>query len=448
VLQVEPMETFLKLLRQSLSRFPSNSERYVVAFSGGLDSTVLLAAMQRLESGVTVRAAHIDHGLQTDSYKWEAHCRETASALGVEYVSSKLLIESQSGDSLEALAREARYRALQDLLAPGEILLTAHHADDQLETLLLRLLRGSGVKGMRGISSFHRFGNGYLGRPLLHMTRRELQGMGVEWELEWLDDPMNLDERFDRNFIRKKVLPQVTTRWPSGGKTAVRAARQMADAQEILDGVAESDSSGILHPDRISQAALLELSASRQRNVLRHLIGRAGLPIPDSVQMDELLKSLQVRRIDAETQVQWPGGEGRIYRGVLHLFAPFGMGSRDNYIGELTKTQPWSGPEGRISLVSTTGQGLPDIWVKKGLSVRFRVGGECFKPPSYNHSRSLKKWFQETGVLPWLRGRVPLLYRDEQLVAVGDLWVSNVAKDAQENKQKWQISWTNHPPMT
>ena len=124
MLQVEPMETFLKLLRQSLSRFPSDSQRYVVAFSGGLDSTVLLAAMQRLGPVFSVRAAHIDHGLQTDSYKWEAHCSKTANALGVEYVSSRLQIENKSGCSLEALAREARYQALQDLLLPGEILLT------------------------------------------------------------------------------------------------------------------------------------------------------------------------------------------------------------------------------------------------------------------------------------------------------------------------------------
>ena len=447
MLQVEPMETFLKLLRQSLSRFPSDSQRYVVAFSGGLDSTVLLAAMQRLGPVFSVRAAHIDHGLQTDSYKWEAHCSKTANALGVEYVSSRLQIENKSGCSLEALARDARYQALQDLLLPGEILLTAHHADDQLETLLLRVLRGSGVKGMRGISGFHRFGNGYLGRPLLHMTRREIEGIGIEWDLQWLDDPMNTDERFDRNFLRKKVLPQILVRWPSGGKTAERAARQMADAQEILDEVAELDSADTLNPARISQTTLLDLSASRQRNVLRHLIGRAGLPIPDSAQMGTLLKSLQVRRADAETQVQWPGGEGRIYRGVLHLFAPFGKGSGCNYIGELTEFQPWSGPEGCIALVPTTGQGLPDAWVQKGLSVRFRVGGECFKPLGHNHSRQLKKWFQDTGVPPWLRGRIPLLYRDEQLVAVGDLWTAVMAEELQENKRRWQVLWTNHPPL-
>ena len=448
MIQVEPMETFLKLFRQSLSEFPSNSDRYLVAFSGGLDSSVLLAAMKRLESVCSVRAAHIDHGLQVNSCKWEAHCRETASALGVKYVSSRIQIKNQSGHSLEALAREARYQALQDLLLPGEILLTAHHADDQLETLLFRLLRGSGVKGMRGIANFRRFGNGYLGRPLLHMTRREIQVIGLDWKLKWLDDPMNIDERFDRNFLRKKVLSQVTTRWPSGGKTAERVARQMVDAQEILEGVAETDSADIIDPARIPRATLLALPISRQRNVLRHLIGRVGVPIPDSVQMDSLLKGLGVQRIDAETQVQWPGGEGRIYRGVLHVFAPFETSSGDSYIGQLTEAKPWSGPEGCISLIPTTGKGLPDIWVKKGLSVRFREGGECFKPLCYKYTRPLKKWFQEAGVPPWLRDRIPLLYKDDELVAVGDLWISAVADEVQETKPKWQVLWTDHPSMT
>ncbi len=448
IIQVEPMETFLKLFRQCLSEFPSNSNSYLVAYSGGLDSSVLLAAMQRLGPICSVRAAHIDHDLHVNSCKWEEHCSETASALGVEYVSSRVQIKNQPGHSLEALAREARYQALKDLLLPGEILLTAHHADDQLETLLFRLLRGSGVKGMRGIASFRRFGNGFLGRPLLNVTRREIQEVGANWKLRWLDDPMNIDERFDRNFLRKKVLSQVITRWPSGGKTAERLARQMVDAQEILDGVAESDSADILDPARIPQATLLELPVSRQRNVLRHLIRKVGLPLPDSAQMDNLIKGLEVQRIDAETQVKWSGGEGRIYRGILHVFAPFMRSSGDGYIGELTEDKPWSGPEGNIALIPTTGKGLPDIWVKKGFSIRFRMGGERFKPLYYKYNRPLKKWFQETGVPPWLRDRIPLIYKDDELVAVGDLWISAVAEEVQETKTRWQVLWTNHPSVT
>ena len=442
------MKTFLELLNNKISEFPSKSGSYLVAFSGGLDSTVLLAGMQRLRSQFSFRAVHIDHGFHPDSSKWEVHCREGAGKLGVDYVSSRIHIRDESGHSLEALAREGRYRALKDLLFSGEVLLTAHHANDQLETLLLRLLRGSGVRGMRGISEFYRFGKGYLGRPLLNMSQDEIRRVGVNWGLHWLEDPMNSQQRFDRNFLRSSVIPHIVGRWPSAGKIAERMARQMDDAHTILKEVAESDSLTIVDPARVPLEALLGLPMPRQKNVLRHLVERVGLPVPDSVQMNEILKSVRVSRIDAETQVQWPGGEGRIYRGVLYLFSPLGAGSGEDYTGELTQFEPWAGPEGRVALVPTSGPGLSDDYIKNGLSVRFRVGGECFKPMRYKHSRPLKKWFQESGVPPWLRGRIPLLYRDAELVAVGDLWIADIATEEQKNKPRWQVSWTNHPPLS
>jgi len=441
------MQQFLDTLKQRLAGLPVRGDRYAVAFSGGVDSTVLLAAMTRLSPRPVVRALHIDHGLHANSGAWEAHCRGTAEALAVDYLSRRVAVEDSAGESLEARAREARYSMLGALLRPREVLLTAHHSDDQLETLLLRLLRGSGVKGLRGIAEFDRLGAGFLARPILPVSREEILAAAHAWQLPWLEDPMNQNLRFDRNFLRAEILPRIKHRWPAAGRTVGRAAGRMVEAQEILDGVAEVDGASIEDPARVRQSDLLALPPPRQRNLLRHLIAGLGLAVPDARQLDALLAGLAVRRADAETQVQWPGAEARIYRGVLHLFAPLGEGSGDGYTGEISTNQPWSGPEGRVSLTRGAGPGLPDVWAKEGLSVRFRVGGERFKPLGRDHSRPLKKWLQDAGVPPWLRGRIPLLYRGAELVAVGDLWIAAAVAELPDAGPSWQVAWTDHPPL-
>ena len=440
----DSMDRFLDSLARGLRELPGPSDRYAVAFSGGLDSTVLLAALNRLKPRLRVRALHIDHGLHPDSATWERHCCNVAMALGAGYESRRCVVEKVAGESLEAQARRVRYRALKALVVSGETLLTAHHADDQLETVMLRLLRGTGVRGLRGIARVQRFGSGLLARPLLGVTRQELLAAAQAWDLEWLEDPSNQDARFDRNYVRAKLVPRIMARWPAAARTAGRAARQMVDAQEILDEAAAADATD--DPVRINCAALLELSAARRRNLLRYSIVNLGLPVPDSRQLDTLVEALRVRRLDAQTRVQWPGGEARIYRGHLYLFRPLPRGSGTRYTGEVSRSRPWSGPEGTLTLVRRSGCGLPEPWAEEGFGVRFRVGGERFKPLGRRHSRPLKKWLQEAGVPPWLRARIPLLYRGDELVAVGDLWVSAAVAPFSESPSNWQVRWTDHPP--
>ena len=170
--------------------------------------------------------------------------------------------------------------------------------------------------------------------------------------------------------------------------------------------------------------------------------------MPDTRQMDELLRALDVRRRDARTTVQWPGGEARIYRDRLYLLEPLPAASPLGYSGKVSLARPWSGPEGKIRLVSGAGRGLPANWAEEGFSVRFRKGGERFRPMGRPHSRPLKKWLQEAGVPPWLRARIPLLYREDALVAVGDLWVSDAAADRAENRNRWRVQWTDHPRLS
>ena len=439
------MEKLLDSLRQSLTELPGPPQKFAVAFSGGLDSTVLLAALCRLTPRADVRALHVDHGLHPDSEAWERHCRAAAAALGAGYASLRHPVKPIPGESLEAQARQVRYRALENLVAPGETLLTAHHADDQLETLMMRLLRGTGVKGLRGIAGLQSFGSGCLARPLLGVTREEVLAAAQAWGLKWLEDPSNRDSRFDRNYVRAELIPRIAARWPAAARTVGRAAGQMAQAQQILDEVARADVTD--DPGRIDCSALRDLSPARRRNLLRYSMILLGLPVPDTRQMDTLLEALEVRRRDARTRVQWPGGEARVYRDRLYLLEPLPAASPAGYTGEVSLARPWSGPEGKLRLVSGTGPGFPRNWAKQGFAVRFREGGERIRPMGRRHSRPLKKWLQEAGVPPWLRARIPLLYREDALVAVGDLWISAAAGDGGDGRPRSQVQWTDHLPL-
>jgi tRNA(Ile)-lysidine synthase len=440
---------FLLELAAAIERWPAPeaSPRLLVAFSGGLDSTVLLAALKHLGLGARLRAAHVDHGLNDESAAWAAHCAAAAAALGVELATTRVAVDDVAAHGLEAAARDARYRALATLLMPGEVLLTAHHGDDQLETVLLRLLRGSGVRGLRGIIPFGPFGRGFLGRPLLQFTRAQLTAQAVDWGLTWLEDPANRVVRHDRNFLRHEVLPQLTARWPAAVSHAGRLAEQMSDAESILDTVAARDASALTDARRVPRAALAALDPARQRNLLRHLLRQAGLGVPSAVKIDELRHALLDARADAQPLVRWPGGEGRVFRQRLHLLVPLPAPSPVGYAALLAPRGPWSGPEGELAFVADAAPGLPESWLDERLTLRFRAGGEQFQPLGRTHREPLKRWLQEAGIVPWMRGRIPLLFRGAELVAVGDLWVAAAASAVDAAEPRWRVRWTAHPPL-
>jgi len=423
-----------------------------VAFSGGLDSSVLLHGLARLPLK-RVRALHVDHGIHADSPRWEAHCRAAAAALGVPYESMRVDVPRASGLGLEAAAREARYAALAALLAEGELLVTAHHADDQLETLLLRMLRGTGVRGLRGILELAPCGRGFLGRPLLRFTRAELRAVAESWQLTWLEDPANADPRHDRSFLRAEVLPAIVRRWPAAAHAAQGLAERMRDAEEILDAVAAEDLQAAGNPARIPRAALAPLSAARRRNLLRRALRELALSMPSARRIDDMLAAVLSARADAKTRLRWPGGEARVYREHLYLFAPLPEPSPAGTSARLTadpkdvQNARWRGPEGEVSFTATTdGAGMPAEWLEEGLTLRFRAGGERFRPLGRAHHAPLKHWFQEAGVVPWLRERIPLLYRGAELVAVGDLWLA--ARTAEvPAARRYAVVWTGHPPL-
>ena len=268
-------------LLQHVEQFVSNlagDERVLVGFSGGLDSTVLLHALHRVTERLA--AVHVDHQLQAESSNWAQHCRRVAESIGIDCAVLAVDAAAQPGDSPEAAARAARYKAWADFVAPDQLLVTAHHADDQLETLLLRLLRGAGVRGMSGIRTAYSGEALRVHRPLLSLTRADLALVAADWRLSWIDDPSNDDQRFDRNFVRASVLPAMTARWPGAGAAAVRLAAHMNEAEGLLGELAEIDLGECTTPDRFPVDRLMALTPARRGNLLRYLIRSSGLPVP------------------------------------------------------------------------------------------------------------------------------------------------------------------------
>jgi len=430
---------------EELEQIAGRPSRYVVAFSGGLDSTVLLQALRPLaqRQGVDLLAIHVDHGLQQDSGDWSRHCNTIAARLGVAFRGLAVTVQLESGKGPEASAREARYTALHGQLQTGDWLLSAHHREDQAETLLLNLVRGTGPAGIAGIGELRRFGPGWLARPLIDVDRSSLREYAEQQKLEWVEDPSNADRRFDRNFLRHDVIPRLRSRWSDISARLQRSARHASEASQLLADLAAIDLESLGgRPERLPIDCLTALSAARQRNVIRFALRCLGLSTPTAMQLARILDELIPARADAQPLVSWPGAAVRRYRNGIYL------------VPEILQTVPAAGTEvhsplalggglGVLSLEPGPETGLSKEFVDSGLTLSFRQGGEEFRPLNHKHTRKLKKLLQEEGVVPWMRARVPLLYAGDQLVAVGDLWL---AADA-VSKPGVRVRWSERPAL-
>ena len=334
--------------------------------------------------------------------------------------SSSSGLNRSRGESLEAAAREARYAALERQLAPGEWLLTAHHRDDQLETVLIQLLRGAGVAGMAAMPARTRRGQGWHARPLLEVDRAELAAYAARAGLSWQQDPMNDETRFDRAWLRTRVLPAIRERWPAAATTVARSAGHFAEASSLLAEMAAADAAGVLDDGRLLLEGLGCLSPERRVNLLRWWLRRQGLRPPPAARLAAAMPAFFAARRDAAPCLRWDDGEVRRYRGRLYALAPLpgppqalNMNERSLDLGRGL---------GRFELVPGTEGGLADP-LPAAVALRFRAGGESLRPHHNRPRKRLKDLCQETGIVPWMRDRLPLVYVGDQLAAVGDLWV-------------------------
>jgi len=399
--------------------------RYLVAFSGGLDSTVLLHALSAMDSVTPIVAVHIDHQLCEESGNWESHCRDFARTLGVQYSDHKTSVPSDQRLGPEAAARAARYGVFATLVEDNDWLLSAHHESDQAETLLLNLLRGSGPTGLAGISSSRRFAKGRLVRPMLEVTKAQIEDYAKRENLRWIEDPSNLESRFDRNFLRNDVMPVLESRWPAAIRRLSRSAALAGEARSLLDDLAKTDLEAVGGAGKIEISSLRQLDDPRQRNLLRYAFRQLELPSPPATRLSRIVSDLVNAREDGQPLVTWPGVEVRRYRGRIYLLAS-GQAPLHCDGGLLTEKDSFDlGPGmGRLSLTRSDGPSIDPAIVASGLAVRFREGGESIRPFGHDHSQKLKKLLQDAAVVPWMRARIPLLYSGDDLVAVADLWMA------------------------
>jgi tRNA(Ile)-lysidine synthase len=436
------------LLRElsGLAALSGDPKRLVIAFSGGLDSTVLLHALavSREVHGKSLLAVYVNHGLHQDSGRWGDHCEAIARSLNVEIERLAVDVMTDAGKGTEAAARTARYDVLRSLIQEGDWLLSAHHKDDQAETLLLNLMRGSGPSGLSGIAGFRPLASGWLVRPLLSFSQSELRNYATQHDLSWIDDPSNEDRQFDRNYLRHEILPRLEERWPEVSDRLRQSAVLAREAATMLDQLADDDLQALAdRPDRLSLDALRALPSERQRNVIRYVVRELGLPAPPATQLRSILADLLPAREDAQPLVQWKGAEVRRYRDQVYVLPEKKSMPEKSALSLTCKGLDLGAGLGELQLDAGAAQGLTSAVVDAGLEVRFRSGGEEIKPAGQLHTRKLKKLLQDEGIVPWMRDRLPLLYSDGELVAVADLWLASAAAA----EPGVAVCWKNRPPI-
>lgn len=406
-----------------------------VAFSGGLDSTVLvhlLADLAQQHCLPPLAAVHVHHGIQVVADAWPKHCQAVCAALGLPL--QVIHVQVPSGASLERAAREARYGAFARLTASNELLLTAQHRDDQAETLLFRLLRGAGVRGLSAMPSVRPLGRGNLLRPLLDVSRAELQSYAAEHQLSWIEDPSNADHQYSRNYLRHRVMPALTARWPQAALSMSRSAAHLSEAQGLLDELAIIDLGAAqtlsdypwLSLPSLALAPLRELSAARQRNALSHWLSRFGR-LPDT---EHWRGWDSLRDAAAEGRPVWRLADGELHRAAGRIWWLSGA-----WLQPVDERLQWSSPQRPLQLPGNGQVAFLGPAPTGSLHIRYRQGGEIMHLAGRGH-RDLKRLLNESGLPGFVRGRLPLLYQDERLLAV-----ANLPALAANPQAGWQLQW-------
>lgn len=400
-----------------------------VAFSGGPDSTALLHALAQTPEvrAQGLRALHVDHGLHADSAAWARRCAAFCATLDLPLTTVRADVDASRGEGIEAAARRARYAAFTQHLRQGEWLALAHHRDDQIETVLLKLLRGAGPEGLGGMRALRPFARGFLWRPLLEIAREVLTNYLNTNNISFIDDPANHDPRFARNVLRHEILPRLGRHWPHFDAGVLHAAKLARGAADFIESEATIALAGCLHHDHtVAATAWLALPAALRAGALDAWLHALELPAPPDAARAELERQAMHAAGDRVPRVTWPGAEVRIWDGRLHAtppLAPPPVNWRATWDGT-----PLALPDdcGTLTLGRTTTASRPTraMHLEAPLTVRFRTRGERIKPAGDVHTRELRDLFQQSRMPPWLRARCPLIHEHDKLIAVADLWTS------------------------
>ncbi len=375
--------------------------------------------------------------------------RRVARRLRVPIVTLRANIQRKRGESPEAAAREARYGLLAQAMKPGEVLLTAQHQDDQVETLLLQLFRGAGVAGLAAMPPIAPFGAGRIARPLLSTSRAELEAYAKLHRLRWVEDPTNMETQFARNFLRAKVLPMIREQWFGADASIARTAQHMSEAHQLLGSLGRADLARVADGDGVNVAALRALPLSRRRNALRAYIAGFGIEVPSTAQMMEIAGALLSARPDAQPEINWQGAVMRRRGGRLVLEVK----SQDRVEAGIEMiSKSWHWKDDRECVLNRAGDllrlvddpsGPIDVErIPQDVQIRARAGGEKLRPGAAARTQMLKKLIQLARMTVEERARLPLLFSGDRLIAAGDRWIDASIAANDKSRRRARLRWT------
>ncbi|MBB1506881.1 tRNA lysidine(34) synthetase TilS [Pseudoalteromonas sp. SG41-1] len=409
---------------------------FTVALSGGVDSVVLLHIMNALKAEIPqlqLSAVYVNHGLSQYGDDWQHFCEKLCAIVKVPFYSAHVKITNKSRTSLEELARDARYQALDQHSPSGSIILLGQHLNDQLETFLLRLKRGSGLQGLASMRQTRTLSSGReCLRPLLNTTRHSIEQFATEFKLDHITDDSNTDERFDRNFIRQQIVPLLSERFTGFEKSAARSVNLLQQQQDVLDEYTQLDLRQCQNTQQgLSCLQLANFSAARQANVLRCWLGQFTTLMPSQQQTQQILTQGLTAKADAQLLIQLTDGQVRRHQKFLYFVRETTVPDSQSLTAQ---NQLLS--DGR-TLIQLSGIGVRKPLLDEHVSVQFNCPQARIKPLKKPGHNSIKHWFKDAKVAPWLRANVPLIFYNEQLVYVVGHFIS--AEHADEKGIFWEI---------
>ncbi|EWH11302.1 tRNA(Ile)-lysidine synthetase [Catenovulum agarivorans DS-2] len=416
-----------------LNLYHQQGYQFVVAYSGGVDSTVLLYLLNDFcrKINTPLTAIHIHHGISANADYWLEHCKAVTAELNVELTTVRVSINKGPRQSLEALARDARYQAIVEHTNNKSIIFTGQHLDDQTETFLLRLKRGSGPNGLASMREVRNLaGERVLLRPLLQVSRADIEQYAIEHKIRWIEDESNNDQNFDRNFLRKQIIPQLNKKWPQFNQMVQRSAQLCHDYQLLANELAELDSQNCIDAQGcLIVERCLSLSETRINNIVRYWLDQHCISMPSSKQMEQIRYAMQSKS-DAQPIVRIAGAELRRFNGKLYILQQVDLEwiLHDNADITIEVDSP-------IVINTAQGRALTIAKVTEGnrvrlphkdevVSIRYKVKSSTKCSPHYRQqSRTIKKLLQELSVEPWFRHKIPYLYYDDNCVAALGYWI-------------------------
>jgi tRNA(Ile)-lysidine synthase len=427
--------------------------RVLVALSGGLDSMALLTSLASARHQFAgLRACHVNHHISESANEWGSFCRRAARRLGVPLKVLHVRSRPPRGASIEEWARQQRYALLAEELGEREVLVTAQHLDDQAETVLLQLLRGAGVGGLAGMPGIMPFAAGWLARPMLQVQRGDLEEYARVHHLAWVEDDMNADEAFNRNFLRRRVMPLLKTRWPAAAMVIARSASHLAEARDLLDERAQTDLARIADGDRLLVSGLKALQPARRRNALRTWFAQRGVRVPDTKHLAEITGPLLDARVDAQPHVEWDDVRVARVAGRLQLVrrepaaavAARSVHAAVRIVWHWRTSPSIATPFGVIAIERDPHGPIDLDALPAKLEIRATTRGERLRLSGTRPRQSVRALLQAARVPISQRAVLPRIWAGAKLMVLGDRWLDISILADSSSKSRGRITVKSH----